>query len=228
MVEIVGCVVADGMEEALAVMDKSDNSKRIDLFELRVDAFDSQKLKNVGNKIGLLKGYSSRLIITIRKKEEGGFQDIREEERFDLFKRFLDIKPLFIDVELSASFVEEIITLARKKKVRVILSYHNLNQTPSYDELLPLYQVMSKLNPDLIKIIAYAKGMKDNISIIRLYENLDNLVAFCMGDEGRLSRLFSLCFSPLAYFSIGKPSAKGQFSVQEVDILKRILGVNND
>jgi 3-dehydroquinate dehydratase-1 len=49
-----------------------------------------------------------------------------------------------------------------------------------------------------------------------------------MGQKGRLSRVFSLSFSPIAYSSIDRPSAKGQFSIQEISLLKQILGGNDD
>jgi len=44
-----------------------------------------------------------------------------------------------------------------------------------------------------------------------------NLIAFAMGDFGRISRVLSLYLgSPFTYVSLGKPIAPGQFSVDEI------------
>jgi 3-dehydroquinate dehydratase-1 len=61
--------------------------------------------------------------------------------------------------------------------------------------------------------------MKDTLAILSLYkfQNNTNLIAFAMGDYGRMSRI--LCTqlgSPYTYVSLGKPVAPGQFSLDEI------------
>ena len=48
-----------------------------------------------------------------------------------------------------------------------------------------------------------------------------NLIAFAMGDYGRMSRIICLYLgSPFTYVSLGKPVAPGQFSLEQI---KKIL-----
>ena len=48
-----------------------------------------------------------------------------------------------------------------------------------------------------------------------------NLIAFAMGDSGKMSRILCLYLgAPFTYVSLGKPVAPGQFSLDQI---KKIL-----
>ena len=64
-----------------------------------------------------------------------------------------------------------------------------------------------------------AKSINDGSRILTLYNNSKNvkLIAFSMGNFGKMSRLLCLLLgSPYTYVSFGKPIAPGQFSLDEV------------
>jgi 3-dehydroquinate dehydratase-1 len=70
-----------------------------------------------------------------------------------------------------------------------------------------------------VKIVTTARSMKDTLSILSLYkfQNNANLIAFAMGDYGRMSRILCTYLgSPYTYVSLGKPIAPGQFSLDEI------------
>ena len=69
-----------------------------------------------------------------------------------------------------------------------------------------------------VKIVTMAKSITDGSRILSLYNNNDaKLIAFSMGNYGRMSRLLCLLLGcPYTYVSLGKPIAPGQFSVDEV------------
>ena len=71
-----------------------------------------------------------------------------------------------------------------------------------------------------VKIVTSAKTIGDSMKVLSLYKNLaknHRLVAFAMGDSGRMSRILCTQFgSPYTYVSLGKPIAPGQFSLDEV------------
>jgi 3-dehydroquinate dehydratase-1 len=74
-----------------------------------------------------------------------------------------------------------------------------------------------------VKIVTNAKTINDASSILSLYNNSSkaNIIAFAMGDNGRMSRILCLYLgSPFTYVSLGKPVAPGQFSLEQV---KKIL-----
>jgi 3-dehydroquinate dehydratase-1 len=75
-----------------------------------------------------------------------------------------------------------------------------------------------------VKIVTTAKSTNDSSLVLSLYHEakLVNLIAFSMGDYGKISRILCLLLgSPFTYVSLGKAIAPGQFSLDEMkSILK--------
>ncbi|ALM74447.1 type I 3-dehydroquinate dehydratase [Thermococcus barophilus] len=215
---IAGTIKAKGIDEAIGIIKKGT----ADLYELRVDAMESF------DGIEKLKPFAKKLIITVRSREEGGFREIGDKERLKLFKEFLRVKPAFVDVEFKSEIAEDVIRLAKEKKVRVIISYHDFEKTPSFEELKALLEEMKKLEADVIKIVTFARHYLDNIRIVRLYEYEKNLIAFCMGEKGKISRALSLILSPFTYASLGEAAAPGQLSAEDMKLLLALIGGGDD
>jgi 3-dehydroquinate dehydratase-1 len=111
----------------------------------------------------------------------------------------------------------------KKSKTDVLVSWHDFKKTPSMNELLHIQKDMTKFSKN-VKIVTTAKSLVDSTKIMSLYdpESKINLIAFCMGEIGRHSRILCLYLgSPFTYVSLGKPIAPGQFSLDEV---KSIFG----
>ncbi|AAL81816.1 3-dehydroquinase [Pyrococcus furiosus DSM 3638] len=214
MPKLAGVIIAKTIEEAV----KKIKLHEADLYELRVDYLESME------NIELLLPHSNKLIVTVRKVEEGGAKRIEEQERLKLFEKFAKIKPAYFDVELYSNIVEDVINLSSKIGSKVILSYHNFSKTPSYQTLQSILDSMIELEPDIIKIVTYARDFRDNIEVIKLYENSENLIAFCMGEKGKISRIFSALYSPFTYVSIDNSVAPGQFTVGEMRKILELLG----
>ena len=78
---------------------------------------------------------------------------------------------------------------------------------------------MSKFSLN-VKIVSTAKSTDDSTRMLELYnkKGKNNLIAFAMGDKGKISRILCLYLgSPYTYVSLGKAVAPGQFSVDEVN-----------
>ncbi|MDK2853143.1 MAG: 3-dehydroquinate dehydratase [Thermococcaceae archaeon] len=215
---IAGTIKAESIDEAIRLIETGT----ADLYELRVDALKSPE------GIEKLAPFSERLIITVRSKEEGGFREIDNEERLVLFKELMDIKPAFVDVEFKSGIVRDVIELAGKMGVGIIVSYHDFERTPSFKRLKALLDEMRELKGDIIKIVTFAGHYIDNIKVVRLYEYEKNLIAFCMGEKGKISRIFSLVLSPFTYASLGEAAAPGQLSVEEMRLLSEMIGGGDD
>ncbi|WP_324735661.1 type I 3-dehydroquinate dehydratase [Thermococcus sp. SY098] len=215
---IAGTIKAKSIDEVIRIIEKDT----ADLYELRVDAMESFE------GIEKLKPFAEKLIITVRSKEEGGFREIGDEERLKLFEGFMGINPAFVDVEFKSKIAEDVIRLAGEKGVGVIVSYHDFEKTPSFKELKALLEEMKKLKADIIKIVTFAKHHIDNVRIVRLYEYEKNLIAFCMGEKGKISRAFSLVLSPFTYASLDEAAAPGQLSVEDMKLLLALIGDGND
>lgn len=197
-------------------------SEEADLIELRLDYFkglSNEKLKAIF-KI-CRKKCNKPIILTARKKSEGGFFDGYENERIELLKNAIEAGAGFVDIEFSSSKNSIKSIINNKKNAKVIVSYHNFKETP--DNLTESYNKIKNLNPDLIKIATTANSVIDNFKIFDLIKiaNKENrkITAFCMGSYGQFSRILSIILgSEITYASLnkGSESASGQYTLREL------------
>ena len=82
---------------------------------------------------------------------------------------------------------------------------------------------MVRLGADVIKIVSFARSWEDNLSVLSLIPlakaRKKEIVAFCMGEKGKLSRIFSpFLGAAWTYASLNKvkASAPGQMTVKEI------------
>ncbi len=195
-----------------------------DLIEVRVDYLKNPELEI------LLQNQKKPFIITHRRREEGGKYKGEERKRLSLLQRAIDLGADYIDVELATrtSFLKDLIR--NKRRTQVILSFHDFRGTPSLKKLQRLSAQMIRLGADVIKIVSFAKSWEDNLTILSLIlfakERRQKIVAFCMGERGKMSRIFSpFLGATWTYASLNKnrSSAPGQLTVQELtDIWKKM------
>jgi 3-dehydroquinate dehydratase type I len=216
-------VVETNAEKALRAVKEA--SGLADLVELRVDY-----LKNLALEPFLAQA-KKPLIITNRRREEGGRYAGGEKERLAILGAAADSGAGFIDVEIKSKrlFLEEL--LSRIKKPRSILSYHDFQKTPSPRELRSLCGRMMGWKADVIKIVTLAQAFEDNLRILSLLpyarERGQKIVAFCMGGKGRMSRIFApLMGAAWTYASLRreKASAPGQLTARELKEVWERLG----
>jgi len=200
----------------------------VDLIELRLDYLkdvDIEAIKDIINSCEI------PLILTLRKKSEGGFFEGEEEERIGLIKNLIELKPKYVDLEHDCSNLDELIKLARTNKVQSIVSYHDFKKTPNLDESKKIVQGLTESNANIVKFITMANSFQDNLIPINLInENKGlNMVSFCMGKDGEFSRVFSILFGGFFTFaSIEEKTAPGQIPIEEMqDLLSRYRGGEN-
>ena len=196
--------------------------KICDYAELRLDFL---KPKDVPKALELSKRQLSRTVCTLRPKSEGGVFEGTEKERLSIMKLIAEYNPFLLDIEYSTmrknpTFLRYI----SKTKTDVLCSWHDFKKTPSLSELCSKMSNMRKRSK-YVKIVTTAKGPTDTATILALYSKASrtNLVAFAMGDSGKISRLLCLYLgSPFTYVALGKPTAPGQFSAKQLSsILKK-------
>ncbi len=188
-----------------------------DLMELRVDYLEKIKLPP------LLENRRKPLIVTNRRRGEGGKYEGDEKERLAVLRDAVDLGADYIDVELASerSFLQGL--MKDKKGTRVVLSFHDFQRTPSPKELQRLFDRMVRWGADVIKIASFARSWEDNLKILSLIPfaraRKQEVVAFCMGEKGKISRVFSpVLGAAWTYASLnrGKASAPGQLTVEEM------------
>ncbi len=225
-------IKAENAKDALNVIKKAEGS---DLAELRFDYaknldFESKFLYDF---ISAAKSRNKPIIITNRTKEEGGAFCGSEDERMAILKKAIELGADYIDIECSADKSSIKNLISSKKNTKVIVSYHNFNETPN--NLKGVYSDIKKLNPDMIKIATSANSVADNFGVFELikFANREKrkIIAFCMGSYGQFSRILSIILgSQVTYASIenGKESAAGQFTIGEMNGVYRISKLNKN
>lgn len=191
--------------------------KRSDYAELRFDFMESIKVPLALN---LVKKDLKRCICTLRPKSEGGKFSANEKNRISILKLIAEYDPYLLDVEFNTIRKnKELRQYLKRTKTDLLVSWHDFKKTPDDNSLRKMLSQMSRFSKN-IKIVTTARTIGDSMKVLSLYRNIPknhNLIAFAMGDSGRMSRI--LCTnlgSPYTYVSLGKPVAPGQFSLDEV------------
>ncbi len=217
-------IVEGTVKKALVAIREAN--PRADLIELRVDYLDRVSLAP------LLESRKKPLIVTHRREEEGGNYKGLERGRLAVLNEAIDLEADYIDVELTTekSFLRSLIR--NRRGTQVILSFHDFQRTPSPKELQRLFGQMIRLGADVIKIVPLARSWEDNLSILSMIpfatKRRQKIVAFCMGEKGKISRIFSPFLGAAwtyASLSRAKASAPGQLTVEEMRKIWKMLKI---
>ena len=189
--------------------------KKSDYAEIR---FDFLNPNLVPDALQQIKKDLRKCVCTLRPVSEGGKFSGSEKNRISIMKLIAEYNPFLLDIELD--------TLSKNKNLQrylkstgtdILVSWHSFKQTPGISVLKKKLAQMKKFSNN-IKIVTMAKSVNDATRVLSLYKNNNTkLIAFSMGNYGRISRILCLFLgSPYTYVSLGKPVAPGQFSVDEV------------
>ena len=189
--------------------------KKSDYAEIR---FDFLNPNLVPDALQQIKKDLRKCVCTLRPVSEGGKFSGSEKNRISIMKLIAEYNPFLLDVELnSLSKNKNLQRYLKNTGTDILVSWHNFKQTPSNSVLKKKLAQMKKISNN-IKIVTMAKSINDATRVLSLYKNNNTkLIAFSMGNYGRISRILCLFLgSPYTYVSLGKPVAPGQFSVDEV------------
>ncbi|MDI7261564.1 MAG: type I 3-dehydroquinate dehydratase [Thermodesulfobacteriota bacterium] len=199
-------------------------NRMADLLELRVDYLRNPVLGRLSF------GGKKPFIITNRRKEEGGRYRGDERRRLGVLEEAIDWGMDFIDVELETerSLLHRLIR--NKRETKVILSFHDFRKTPPQQELEKMCDRMIEFGADIAKIVTFARSYEDNLKILSLIpyarKRKQGIVALCMGEKGRMSRIFApLMGAAWTYGCLrrNRVSAPGQLTAEEMkEIWKRL------
>ena len=190
--------------------------KKSEYAEIR---FDFLNPNVVPEALHLIRKDLRKCVCTLRPIHEGGKFSDSEKNRISIIKLIAEYDPFLLDIEYDT--IRKNKNLQRYLKnigTNTLVSWHNFKQTPTVSILKKKLLEMKKFSNN-IKIVTMAKSINDGSRILSLYNNSKNvkLIAFSMGNFGKMSRLLCLLLgSPYTYVSLGKPIAPGQFSLDEV------------
>jgi len=190
--------------------------KKSDYAEIRFDFLNPNVIPEA---LHLIRKDLRMCVSTLRPIHEGGKFSGSEKNRISIIKLIAEYNPFLLDIEFNT--LKKNKTLQRYLKstgTDILVSWHSFKHTPNISVMQKKLTEMKKFSKN-VKIVTMAKTISDGSRILSLYKNSKGvkLIAFSMGNFGRMSRLLCLLLgSPYTYVSLGKAVAPGQFSVDEV------------
>ena len=179
----------------------------IELAEIRLDQMEI-------NQEGICSLFSrhNRLIATFRP----GVAD--EDQRKSALLAAISAGAYMVDIEVDAavSHKEEIISRAKEKGCRVMISYHNFTRTPDRAELEHIVNWCFESGADVAKIACAVQDLRESARLLGLLDDPRSLVVVGMEKAGWITRIAAPWLGSLftyASLSSGKETAPGQLEV---------------
>lgn len=230
-VPIVGTTKEELLQEVEALQNLS-----VDVVEWRMDWF--KEIENLDAAKEMVKTLrealkDTALLATFRSKKEGGELEVSTEYYVALNKAIVDSGCAdLIDVELftGETEVNDIVTYAHEHGVKVIMSNHDFDKTPSYDEILTRLKAMQSLDADIPKIAVMPTCKKDVLTLLQATNEMHEtyadrpIITMSMAGTGVISRLCGEVFgSALTFGAAKKASAPGQMNVEDLHTVLTLL-----
>ncbi|MCK4476854.1 MAG: type I 3-dehydroquinate dehydratase [Methanophagales archaeon] len=232
-VELGHAPVVVGVMKSLSIHEaKRAKESGAAVIELRIDLLENEE-KNMGKVkefVTMLKNFQSSvqmpIIVTNRKKEEGGSFVGTEAKRIGMLNSILETAEVdAVDIEFfsPAELKKMIIEKAKSLHIPVIFSFHDFKGMPSREDLLAIIARMYEEGGSIAKIAVTPKTPSDALLLLALTHKVSSegklLVTIGMGPVGRHLRVIAPLYgSALTYgFMEGEEGvAPGQFSVKEL------------
>ena len=191
-----------------------------ELVELRLDY--------IGRAVSLSRLLQDRpgpVVVTARRRGDGGRWLKSEEERIMLLRTAIASGVEYVDIEADIAS-----QIPRYGSTKRIVSYHDMDETP--ENLEELHEAMAEEDADIVKIATMANSFSDNMRMINLVKNAKiPTIGICMGEMGVLTRILANRLgSPFTYatFSSGRQIAPGQLDWKEMKQLYRYDTINSE
>jgi 3-dehydroquinate dehydratase/shikimate dehydrogenase len=234
-VAITGSTADEMLDRAATVL------KETTFIEFRLDYLPKPAAALPRFKQFLIENGAATAIATCRCKENGGRFAGSNTEAVDILFKAAEAGFQLVDVELESA---EKLPKATLEKLRatgaaLIVSHHDFHATKDLDGILAR---IAPFEPEFIKIVATARSLSDNITLMRFLEKVEDshnssVVGICMGEAGVISRVLGLRAGSAFTFAAatqGEETAPGQiaartlletYRVDQLDAATKIYGV---
>ncbi len=213
------------IDDALAIADSV--SSQADVLEIRLDYLALPAVSSFVNTLTI------PLLFTNRPVWEGGEFSGDEEERLGPLLEAVAQNCGYVDLELLSpdDSHQKMRTALQQSRTKLILSWHNFQDTPTREELVGRMAMMQDKGADIGKIITTAHSHQDVLKVLQLQEVAEQLgfplIAFCMGRPGVVSRVATCDLGGyMTYCAVsGKDAtAPGQLSVMALREIFSLMG----
>ena len=180
----------------------------IGLVELRLDYLQGEvQVKR------LLRDRPCPVIMTCRRKSDGGRWEHSEEARLTLLRTAIVEGADYVDLEDDVAA-----GIRRYGVTKRIISHHDFQKTPA--DLTLLHKRLASIDADVVKIAAMANHPTDNLRMLQMvHASRLPTVGICMGDIGAPTRILGgRCGAPFTYatFNDDRVLAPGQIGWRQM------------
>ena len=192
------------IEKCISVLDE------VQMAEIRLDLNDFTE-----GDIRQIFSHNTPTIATCRPDVKGtDYQLWQLEAAIKAGAKYVDI-----EIETKQAQLNSIIALAQENSCKVIVSYHNFDNTPGLKELYNIMDQCFNRGADIAKIVTQSNSQNDNARLLSLYSDERPLVALGMGDLGKLTRIVAPLLGAEFTFAAmdeGKATAPGQIRYSDM------------
>lgn len=185
--------------------------KETELAEIRLDLLDwitASDIKEIFSS-------HNNLIATFRPGK------ISEKERLEFLKTAIEAGAAFIDVETenTAEFISEVVKTARRHGTKIIISYHDHENTPSLKPLQKIVVDALGKGADIVKVACKVNSERDCARLLSLLDGKRTVIPVGMGKKGFVTRISGLF--------LGAPFTYAGFE-HDPEMIKRIISEISD
>ncbi|MGJ9383783.1 type I 3-dehydroquinate dehydratase [Salipaludibacillus sp. CF4.18] len=209
--------------------------KKPDMIEWRADFFEN--LNNSSKVIEVLsilkvKIPGTPILFTIRSEKEGGQKIVlSEKDKINLFEKVCTEGIAILDYEIlnGEKNIKLVREITKRNGVKLMLSYHNFQETPDHKELVAKCMEAEFLEADKVKISVMSHHKKDVLLLLTATNDASNtvkipLVTISMGEHGAITRIVGWAFGSTITFAIGaKSSAPGQMPIEKLRSVIQVI-----
>lgn len=198
----------------------------IDLYEIRADFLEDLTKDNIASIIEELRKLTdAEIILTLRTKREGG--NYSGLDYATKVHSFLDLNMDYIDLqinELTDQALKDMITHAKLKDTKVVLSVHHMNRGVSKGVFQYYIDKAKKFDADIVKIVDMPQTRAEAIFKLIVSgkyaekKQKPELLSISMGELGVISRYMTNIYKPAYNFiNISDKINVGQFRLHEME-----------
>jgi 3-dehydroquinate dehydratase type I len=211
------------INEASNLIERAENAQanfievRLDCFQTKVDLSD------------LVNSTRIPLIATNKVSSERGYFTGTETERQEVLLNAAKSGFEYVDLDLADPNLNEEVKSLKELGSKSIISFHKFDGTLSSSEMELVTKQEIDGGASVCKIVTTAKKIEDNLRVLNFVSKMSSkvqVVCFCMGELGKVSRLLSPIFGAFFTFASleqGSETASGQMAIDEMRAAYNLL-----
>ena len=197
------CIPIVGRDSDEAISKMARVSQRADIFEIRLDMMESFDLEKI------LGHRPKPVLVTYRSRRQGGEGTVEAETCAHYLIEAIKHGAEYVDLELTLPETLRKKIFEVQGTSSIIMSMHITDYTPPRRDLEMIFRELVSTGADIIKLVTFARSREDNLEVLGLIPRAKkmgiDIIAFCMGPMGRISRITShLMGGGMTFISLSK------------------------